>query len=508
MSVANPLVINGSLSHGEEGIMKLLIAPLLILLSPCIAIAASTGTAQQAYDIYYLAVGNSHYATGTAAQGFNNLEGANKSARKVAAYLDQAGAEAGITLVSDRDKLVTKKDVLNALDNLLVKVKRSKSRNPLVVFYFCGHGVSEGIGWNHFSIPGDFIVPLEKINIDTLAKAAIYANEVSDAIENHKLPCLLLLDSCYEFEKVNLPDRVISQQLANNLTDAFKAVRYLNEFRDGPAMAVFSTRPGTVVPMAQDPIDTDSKLSIGPLARRLIMSFEQAFEKKGVLRIAEFLQQMSGAAFDQATPSVSTSSKPVHPDMQLIKYPLSQNSPGELRSGTGVPPKIDFRTDNDSHMSTPPAQPLRLIISPETYLLIQSGPNEYIGGGRTLKFSAQNVSYEVEQNEPDHIAFSIKDGDLSWSITFMSPAGKALRVGTYKNAQRAGFQEESRPGFELSGDGRGCNEIDAEFTILTFRRDLQRKLVEFSADFSQRCDRAAAVLKGQLRFRATSPITK
>jgi len=466
-------------------ILKLLIFILLILLSPCISIASINGNANQNFDIYYLAVGSSYYKN----SGFSNLEGSNKSAKKVAYYLDRSGATSGIVLVSDEDKLVTKNDVLTALDNLLTKIKSSKPQNPLVVFYFCGHGISEGIGWNHFSIPGDFDVKLEDINIDTLIQSAIYASEISDTVKQENLPCLLLLDSCYNLDKLHLSELVFSKQLANNLEDIFKQLRYINEFHDGPTMTVFSTPPGTKVGNVQDPIELDAPLSVGPIARRLMLSFERAFKLKRKLTITEFLQQMSDSAFDTATPTVLTLSTPSCPDTQLITYPLSDSSKSERRFGTNISPKINILKNSTTlNISS------GYVVSPDTYLLLQSDPNEYIGEGKRLNFSAKDFLYKVVQDNPDHISIEIEEGDFPWIITFTAPDGEVLHEGSYKNAQRS--SDSSHPGFEITGASRGCNDIDAQFIILRLKRDAEGKLVELDAD------RAIETLRGQLRFRA------
>lgn len=309
-----------------------LLSLLLLIIQP--AVSAEPRTPPMVYDIFYLAVGNSFYASDSDPQGFKNLEGANKSAKKVAAYLDRAGARAGLTLVSENRRFVTRADVLKALNEILLKAKKSGAENPLVIFYFCGHGISESIGWNHFSVPGDFSLPVEKVSISTLASSAIYAGEVADAIEDSKVSGLLLLDACYEGREAELPEAVISRQLAENLTNMFKVLRYLNEFH-GPTMAVFSTKPGTLVPLVQDPLDEESQLGVGPLARRLMLSFESTFSTRKTLTVEQFLRQMSDAAFDEETSSIITLSAPEKPSMKLIRYPLNEQSRGEVRAGSG-----------------------------------------------------------------------------------------------------------------------------------------------------------------------------
>ncbi|HKQ09492.1 MAG TPA: caspase family protein [Blastocatellia bacterium] len=479
------------------------LALLPLLLFPDLAAGFPTHFDPQAYDIYYLAVGNTYYGTEGGGEGFKDLEGANRSARKVSALFDRSGAAAGITLVSEKERRVTKADVLKALNDLISRVRRLPGRHPLIIFYFCGHGVSEGVGWNHFSIPGNFAVPKERINIDTLGDAAIYAGEVSDMIESHKLAGMLLLDACYEGTPVTLLDTVISQQLAKNLTDVFKVLRYENEFH-GPTIAVYSTAPGTVVPTVQDPEDPDSPLSVGPLARRLMIIYGQSFKGQASLTIGELLRKVSASSFDRATPSVVSLSKPEHPDAQLIKFPLSATAAAEARVGTGSPPKREAIEAKAQTSSRRPALAFKYNILPSTFLSLDSEPNEYIGNGQKIRLTGQAAHLTVEEDTPNELVFSFRMDDMPWEMSFISPVGSPLTTGTYLKAQRAGFQDDSRSGFMVSGGGRGCSEVEAQFTILTVQRDQHGRLIQFDADFLQRCDGAASALRGEIRFRTTT----
>jgi len=318
--------------------MKTALVLLLFLIFTSSAYAQSKSS--ETFDLFYLAVGNSHYATHPEATGFKDLPGGNKSAITVAEFLDKAGAIAGITLVSEEKKFVTKNDVLRALNDLLRQIKLSKAQRPLLIFYFCGHGVSEGIGWSHFSIPGDFTIPLKGVNPGTMIESAVYASEISDLIEEQKIPAMLLLDACYEVEQAELPEAVLSHELAQNSTDVFRTMRYKNEF-NGPTIAVFSTRPGSLVPMVQDPFDPKSKLKVGPLARRLSICFAAALNRKDdPLPIGELLQTLGNRRFDPKTRSVVTFSVPENGGIGLIKYPLVEANRGESRIGSGKKKRV------------------------------------------------------------------------------------------------------------------------------------------------------------------------
>lgn len=82
-----------------------------------------------------------------------------------------------------------------------------------------------------------------------------------------------------------------------------------------------------------DPIDPESPLSIGQLARRIVLSFSKSFSQSAPLNIGQFLDQMSRSEFDPETSSVVTLSTPKEPSRQLIKYPLMKLDRAELRVG-------------------------------------------------------------------------------------------------------------------------------------------------------------------------------
>jgi hypothetical protein len=172
-----------------------------------------------------------------------------------------------------------------------------------------------------------------------MIESSIYAGEISDVIEEQNIPAMLLLDACYEGEQTELPEAVLSYELAQNSIDLFRTMRYENEF-NGPTLAVFSTRPGSFVPMIEDPFDRNSKLNVGPLARRLLICFAAAFNRGSPLPIGDLLQTLANPRFDPKTRSVITFSVPENADVGLIKYPLVEGSRGESRLGTAKKKRV------------------------------------------------------------------------------------------------------------------------------------------------------------------------
>ncbi len=482
---------------------------LIVFMSAAFA-QASAAQAAQTYDIFYLAVGNTDYLdiippgseTGPVKlQSFADLDDGARSAREMASYLDGAGAVYGMTLVSENGKLVVREDVLNALDKLLVKVKESKSPNPLVVFYFCGHGISEGIGWNHFSIPGGFILSSDDAKkmsenaIEVMAKNAIHAGDISDKIEKVTSSYMLLLDSCYEGKERSAASPFLTRQVEQNLNDSFKILRVLNEFR-GPGIAIFATLPGSYVEMVNDP--KNAEIMLGRIARRTILILDQARKTKNKLPVGEFLRKISDQKFDRETNSVLTRSVPGKPNTNLIKGFKAIRAPRNVIFGSGSPDDLPVKKPEDSLGAVPARKTIQG--SPECYLSYESPSGEFIGQGETATISAKNYKFAAEEVTQSEVTFSITGEEKSMEITFAAPEGKQLTAGSHKNAQRAPFQEAGNPGFSFSVESRGCNKISGEFVINEIIFDTKGNLVKFSADFIQFCDDAASALKGSLLF--------
>jgi hypothetical protein len=217
-------------------------------------------------DIFYVVVGNSHYRKVSTPEVpfFEPISGGNKSARKVAETLERMGAIDGILFRSESDRFVTREQVIAGLREVIEKAK--KKPNPLVVYYFVGHGVSEGVGWSHFSVPGDFVGSPKGIAAETLGESMLYTGEIFDLLESSNVRFLLLLDNCYEGDPATLTSTLFSESLRQNLSDIFNVLRFFNEFHK-PNPVLYSTSPGSVVPMVPDPLDADSSIGVGPLAR-------------------------------------------------------------------------------------------------------------------------------------------------------------------------------------------------------------------------------------------------
>ena len=132
---------------------------------------------------------------------------------------------------------------------------------------------------------------------------------------------------------------------------------------------------------------------------------------------------------------------------------------------------------------------------------------EYIGGGSQRFYYPGNGSVVVGGNRTG-IGVGVSGGapSASFSMEFTPPSGKLLDTGLYSGAERSAFREAGRPGIDIHGDGRGCNEITGRFDI----KDLavaDGKIQRLWLTYEQHCEGGINALFGEVRYRMPSSAT-
>jgi hypothetical protein len=155
-------------------------------------------------------------------------------------------------------------------------------------------------------------------------------------------------------------------------------------------------------------------------------------------------------------------------------------------------------------------------------VFLKSDPGSYVGGG----IGAPSVTWVhgidgIFDGEPNYGSFLrgvniAYHGDAYWNFEFSAPSydpttntnnGQMLQVGLYTNAQRFPFNSPTKPGIDISGNGRGNNTESGWFDILQISYDPSGNLSQFAVDFKQFDEGNTTVgLYGSLRFNSTIPI--
>ena len=141
----------------------------------------------------------------------------------------------------------------------------------------------------------------------------------------------------------------------------------------------------------------------------------------------------------------------------------------------------------------------------QTVFAYSSAPGDYIGGGQTHAFTPADAYFSATaSSEKDQINISINGNNQEyWSVNIAVPRGQTLAPGRHVDAERSAFRAGRSPGLDISGAGRGCNQVWGSFNIRQVLWNAGGGLVGFEADFLQYCESAdSPPLAGIIRWKA------
>lgn len=160
-----------------------------------------------------------------------------------------------------------------------------------------------------------------------------------------------------------------------------------------------------------------------------------------------------------------------------------------------------------SPQSTSRPAPTRTVGGPGSSLTFTSDTGDYIGQAHAQAFTFPSWAFYANQGNlgPGGVAIDVRSdngaGMVVWTVDLAAPPGQSLAVGPYENAMRAPFREGGRPGLDVYGDGRGCNQVFGSFTILKLDIRPDGQVRDLEATFVQRCESPTApALNGHVSF--------
>lgn len=142
-----------------------------------------------------------------------------------------------------------------------------------------------------------------------------------------------------------------------------------------------------------------------------------------------------------------------------------------------------------------------------TSLLLASTAGDYIGQGASASYVPPAATITASAS-PSSVTVHVGTGDVSayWDVTLAAPTGQSLTVGSYTGAERAPFRSAGHPGLEVTGSGRGCNNLTGSFTVDQLVMATDGTLSRLDASFTQYCDGSTAPLRGRVRFATSAPV--
>jgi hypothetical protein len=138
----------------------------------------------------------------------------------------------------------------------------------------------------------------------------------------------------------------------------------------------------------------------------------------------------------------------------------------------------------------------------QTFYQYNSQPGDYIGAGGSNSYTPANATIGVI-GSAEYLRFTVQTATESWDVFLAAPAGEQLHPAIYYNAERADFRTGRSPGLDVSGDGRGCNEVWGNFAVNQVATDASGNITLLDATFTQQCESATApLLQGIVKFNA------
>lgn len=153
---------------------------------------------------------------------------------------------------------------------------------------------------------------------------------------------------------------------------------------------------------------------------------------------------------------------------------------GSIRYQSSIPISADLYTLNDGF-------PLEISMESQ---------NDWVGQGKKYHYKMTSIPFFAANG-------ALHFGADGWGMSFCTPDGQPLQKGKYLDARRYAFRN-GHPGIDISGHGRGCNQIDGSFEVLEIEYDPYGRIAILAMDFKQCCD-GRGLLKGSVRFNSSIP---
>lgn len=429
-------------------------------------------TSAQFDKVHLLLISNGHYVDrlmnndDSDSEAIVDFSGAHVSAMVVNSLLDrQFGLASSTWLRSDERRIVSKDDVFKALDSMKRKID-SPEKNEYLIVYYVGHGFGEGIAWNYFLQPGNVEFPstLNSFDVEALANQLVHVGELNEKLIELGLPFTLLIDACYEGSAVNFVDvPLLSDTAKQNLKDVSAILKFMNQFR-GDNPVVFSVQPGGTVRTVTHPFNPNLPYNIGPLARRLVLGARQ-WPSKSAVSLEQIIRSIQSPQLDART-QAAVSFADFEPGYSLRRTQSDTRVTVDRIWGSATTADLHLLQETFPYdeASTTASLGDSIEIAFAT-IAILGKPDEYISDGKDYVFTTGTEEISIDNLTENELVLQMGLEGESWSFSIAAPEGERLEAKNYKNVSRYPFHEGTQAGLEVSGAGRGCNEISGEFEI-------------------------------------------
>lgn len=142
--------------------------------------------------------------------------------------------------------------------------------------------------------------------------------------------------------------------------------------------------------------------------------------------------------------------------------------------------------------------------SPDTVVMYSEG--DWVGAGVPRLYVGGRDAVSV-RGTPAYLTVYVEGGPYGdyFDLDFAAPPGAELAEGVYTDAQRAPFRAWGRPGIDISGDGRGCNQIAGHFEVKDIGTDAGGRVDRLWIVYTQYCEGGGPALFGEVRIGQEGP---
>ncbi|GGI76457.1 hypothetical protein [Legionella impletisoli] len=142
-------------------------------------------------------------------------------------------------------------------------------------------------------------------------------------------------------------------------------------------------------------------------------------------------------------------------------------------------------------------------VASQNIVILSGTPGDYISQGKTNVYS----DIQLLSTNKNGVSFTFSnEKEEMMSADFIAPGHQMLQKGVYDFASRFPFQEDFQPGMNISGAGRGCNQLGGKYIVRDVHYDTNGNLKDLAVDFIQYCENRTAYLTGTLRYNSLEPI--
>lgn len=285
----------------------LIVAFLLLEIMDCFA--------QPRFNVYYISIGSMFYKNNPGATSWDDLPEAGTSATIMASCLSRYAGGKGLTFISKKNELFSK-DILNdALKQLWNTILQERPVNPLLVVYYCGHGISDTLVGSQYLPSGDCSTLQKTETFQEMCRKNVFIPEITKMLSDLSLAergrmviprYLFLLDCCrHDTSDPNM-------RIVTDTSDRTSITKYKNPDRTAE-LVVYSTmdrKEGPVMPLPvlQNPIVSGKDTSgIGPLCRKtLILLDKRIGTNASGIDLESYVTELLDPSLDQPSGIPST----------------------------------------------------------------------------------------------------------------------------------------------------------------------------------------------------------